>query len=614
MINSNSNKKNKKKLTEADYQQVMPTWPEDPGIYKYVDATGTILYVGKAKNLKKRLMSYFGNRKDMRQKTKALVRNAHHIEYTMVETEQDALLLESTLIKRYQPRYNVQLKDGKSYPYICIKNERFPRVFITRKVVRDGSDYFGPYASKNRVYTILDLIKNLFPLRNCTYNLSEENINNGKFKVCLEYHIKNCKGPCANLESEMAYNRKISEIKNLLKGNFASVKALLREEMQEFAENLDFEKAQEHKIKLDALEDYQGKSTVVNPKIRDVDVFSIETDEKQAFVNYLKVINGAIINTYTLEMTQNLDDEKVDLLEFAMLTLREKFHSIAPEILVPFEVNFPDVNVEVIVPKIGDKRKLVDLSLKNVTYFKLQKQKQELAKMGKQQSTERILLTMKKDLQMSELPRHIECFDNSNIQGSNPVSSCVVFRDAKPSKKEYRHFHVKTVVGPNDFASMEEVVFRRYKRMIAEGKSLPNLIVIDGGKGQLSSAVKSLKALGILEQVTVIGIAKKLEELFFPNDNVPLYLNKRSESLKIIQQARDEAHRFAITFHRQLRSIDMIQTELTKIEGIGEKTADKLLTHFGSVEKVKTALYSELQEVVGKSAATKVLNYFNKET
>ncbi|MFT5833109.1 MAG: excinuclease ABC subunit C [Cognaticolwellia sp.] len=597
-------------MTDTDYQQVMPTWPQDPGIYKFVNPEGTILYVGKAKNLKKRLMSYFGNRKDRRQKTKALVRNAHHVEYTIVETEQDALLLESTLIKRYQPRYNVQLKDGKSYPYICIKNERFPRVFITRKIVRDGSDYFGPYASKNRVYTILDLIKNLFPLRNCTFNLSEDNINNGKFKVCLEYHIKNCKGACARHESEMAYNRKISEIKNLLKGNFASVRALLKEEMQEFAADLEFEKAQEHKIKLDALEDYQGKSTVVNPKIQDVDVFSIETDEKLAYVNYLKVVNGAIINTYTLEMSPNLNDQKVDLLTFAMQTLREKFHSIAPEILVPFEVKFPDENVEVVVPKIGDKRKLVDLSLKNVTYFKLQKQKQELAKMGKQQSSERILITMKKDLQMSELPRHIECFDNSNIQGSHPVSSCVVFRDAKPSKKEYRHFHVKTVVGPNDFASMEEVVFRRYKRMLAEGKSLPNLIVIDGGKGQLSSAVKSLKALGILEQVTIIGIAKKLEELFYPNDNVPLFLNKRSESLKVIQQARDEAHRFAIIFHRQLRSIDMIQTELTKIDGIGEKTADKLLTHFGSVEKVKTALYSELQEVVGKSSATKVLNYY----
>lgn len=597
-------------MTEQDYQQVMPTWPDAPGIYKFVNAEGTILYVGKAKDLKKRLMSYFGNRKDRRQKTKALVRNANHVEYTIVETEQDALLLESTLIKRYQPRYNVQLKDGKSYPYICIKNERFPRVFITRRVVRDGSDYFGPYASKNRVYTILDLIKNLFPLRNCTFNLSEENINNGKFKVCLEYHIKNCKGGCQGFETEFAYNRKIKEIKNLLKGNFASVKALLREEMQGFAENLDFEKAQEHKVKLNSLEDYQGKSTVVNPKIQDVDVFSIETDEKFAFVNYLKVVNGAIINTYTLEMTQNLNDEKVGLLEFAMSTLREKFSSIAPEILVPFEVNFPDENVEVVVPKIGDKRKLVDLSLQNVTYFKLQKQKQELAKMGKQQSTERILLTMKKDLQMSELPRHIECFDNSNIQGSNPVSSCVVFRDTKPSKKEYRHFHVKTVVGPNDFASMEEVVFRRYKRMLAEGQSLPNLIVIDGGKGQLSSAVKSLKALGILEQVTIVGIAKKLEELFFPNDNVPLFLNKRSESLKIIQQTRDEAHRFAVTFHRQLRSINMIQTELTNIEGIGEKTSDKLLTHFGSVEKVKIALYSELQEVVGKSSATKVLNYF----
>ena len=361
-------------MTDTDYQQVMPTWPQDPGIYKFVNPEGTILYVGKAKNLKKRLMSYFGNRKDRRQKTKALVRNAHHVEYTIVETEQDALLLESTLIKRYQPRYNVQLKDGKSYPYICIKNERFPRVFITRKIVRDGSDYFGPYASKNRVYTILDLIKNLFPLRNCTFNLSEDNINNGKFKVCLEYHIKNCKGACARHESEMAYNRKISEIKNLLKGNFASVRALLKEEMQEFAADLEFEKAQEHKIKLDALEDYQGKSTVVNPKIQDVDVFSIETDEKLAYVNYLKVVNGAIINTYTLEMSPNLNDQKVDLLTFAMQTLREKFHSIAPEILVPFEVKFPDENVEVVVPKIGDKRKLVDLSLKNVTYFKLQKQ------------------------------------------------------------------------------------------------------------------------------------------------------------------------------------------------------------------------------------------------
>ena len=383
--------------------------------------------------------------------------------------------------------------------------------------------------------------------------------------------------------------------------------------MQTFAENLDFEKAQEHKIKLDALEDYQGKSTVVNPKIRDVDVFSIETNEKLAFVNYLKVVNGAIINTYTLEMTQNLDDDKADLLEFAMQTLREKFNSIAPEILVPFEVNFPDAKVEVVVPKIGDKKSLVDLSLKNVTYFKLQKQKQELAKMGKQQSSDRILLTMKKDLQMSELPRHIECFDNSNIQGSNPTSSCVVFRDTKPSKKEYRHFHIKTVVGPNDFASMEEVVYRRYKRVLAEGKSLPNLIVIDGGKGQLSSAVKSLNALGILNQVTIIGIAKKLEELFYPNDPIPLYLNKRSETLKVIQQARDEAHRFALTFHRQLRSINLIQTELTKIQGIGEKTADKLLIHFGSTEKVKTALFSELQEVVGKSAATKVMNYYKEK-
>jgi excinuclease ABC subunit C len=599
-------------VTEQDYQTVMPTWPQDPGVYRFVGEDETILYVGKAKNLKKRLMSYFGNRKDRQNKTKALVRNAKYVEYTIVETEQDALLLECTLIKKYQPRYNVQLKDGKSYPYICIKNEPFPRIFLTRRVVRDGSDYFGPYPSKNQAFAIMDLIKNLFPLRTCNFNLSPENIEKSKFKVCLEYHIKNCGGGCEGLETAESYQRKVQEIKNLLKGNFASVKALLREEMQAFAEALEFERAFEHKIKLDALEDYQGKSTVVNPKIKDVDVFSIETDEKMAYVNYLKVVNGVLINTYTLELTPNLDEEKQDLLEFAIPELREKFNSIAPEILVPFEVSIVEKDVEVVVPKIGDKKKLLDLSLKNVTYFKLQKQKQELAKMGKQQSTERILITMKKDLQMNELPRHIECFDNSNIQGTNPVSSCVVFRDTKPSKQEYRHFHVKTVTGPNDFASMEEVVLRRYKRMIAEGKPLPNLIIIDGGKGQLSSALKSLKALGIENQVTVIGIAKKLEEIFFPNDNVPLYLNKRSESLKVIQQARDEAHRFAITFHRQMRSKNFIQTELTKIEGIGEKTADKLLAHFGSAEKVKAALFSELREVVGKAAATKIMDFYKK--
>ena len=600
-------------MTTEDYKKLLPTLPKQPGIYKFIHKDGTILYVGKAKNLKNRLASYFGSKKHQRQKTKALVRNADHFEYTIVETEQDALLLESSLIKKYQPRYNVQLKDGKSYPYICIKNERFPRVFITRKVIKDGSTYFGPYVSKNRVYIILELIKNLFQLRTCTFNLTQENIDKGKFKVCLEYHIKNCKGPCAGLEDETTYNAKIEQIKNMLKGNFGSVKQHLKQEMRQYAENLEFEKAQQVKDKLSAFEDYQGKSTVVNPKIHNVDVFTIATDEKFAYVNYLRVANGAIINTFTLEMTQNLNDDKKDLLLIAIQELREKFQSTSTEMFLPFKIEYPDEEVKITVPKIGDKRKLLDLSDKNVKYFKAQKLKQELAKMGKQNSIERILLTMKKDLRMKEMPKHLECFDNSNIQGSHPVASCVVFRNAKPAKRDYRHYNIKTVEGPNDFASMEEVVYRRYSRLLKEGKSLPQLIVIDGGKGQLSSAVKSLKALGILDQVTIIGIAKKLEELFYPNEPIPLYLDKRSETLKVIQQARNEAHRFAITFHRDKRSQHFTDTELTKINGIGEKTADKLLIHFKSVKKVKAATLEELVAIVGNSAGKKVFNHYTGE-
>ncbi len=600
-------------MTTEDYKKLLPTLPKQPGIYKFIHKDGTILYVGKAKNLKNRLASYFGSKKHQRQKTKALVRNADHFEYTIVETEQDALLLESSLIKKYQPRYNVQLKDGKSYPYICIKNERFPRVFITRKVIKDGSTYFGPYVSKNRVYIILELIKNLFQLRTCTFNLTQENIDKGKFKVCLEYHIKNCKGPCAGLEDETTYNAKIEQIKNMLKGNFGSVKQHLKQEMRQYAENLEFEKAQQVKDKLSAFEDYQGKSTVVNPKIHNVDVFTIATDEKFAYVNYLRVANGAIINTFTLEMTQNLNDDKKDLLLIAIQELREKFQSTSTEMFLPFKIEYPDEEVKITVPKIGDKRKLLDLSDKNVKYFKAQKLKQELAKMGKQNSIERILLTMKKDLRMKEMPKHLECFDNSNIQGSHPVASCVVFRNAKPAKRDYRHYNIKTVEGPNDFASMEEVVYRRYSRLLKEGKSLPQLIVIDGGKGQLSSAVKSLKALGILDQVTIIGIAKKLEELFYPNDPIPMYLDKRSETLKVIQQARNEAHRFAITFHRDKRSQHFTDTELTKINGIGEKTADKLLIHFKSVKKVKAATLEELVAIVGNSAGKKVFNHYTGE-
>lgn len=600
-------------MTTADYQEISATLPTQPGIYKFIDAKGIILYVGKAKNLKNRLSSYFGERKDRQLKTRALVKHAHHIEFTIVESEQDALLLECALIKQHQPRYNVMLKDGKSYPYICIKNERFPRVFITRRVVKDGSVYFGPYTSGQRVYALMDLIKNLFPLRTCTFSLSKDNIEKGKIKLCLEYHIKNCMGPCTGLESEETYNEKITQIKNILKGQFFSVKTHLKKEMQYLAENLEFEKAQQIKERLSAFEDYQGKSTVVSVTITDVDVFSIATDDKMAYVSYLKVVNGAIIHTYILELTKNMDEEEDSMLTFAVPYLRDKFNSDNKEILTPFEIKIEDPSVSITVPKIGDKKKLLELSQKNAEYYLLQKRKQEALKANKQTSAERILTTLKEDLQMDVLPMHIECFDNSNLQGTNPVSSCVVFKNAKPSKRDYRHFNVKTVEGPNDFASMEEVVFRRYKRLLTEGESLPQLIIIDGGKGQLSSAMKSLNALGIADKVTVVGIAKQLEEIFFPDDPLPLYIDKKSESLKLIQQCRNEAHRFGITFHRNQRSKNFIVTELTGIEGIGEKIAEKLLTHFGSVTKIKTATKEDLEAQIGKAAAKKLITYFLKQ-
>ncbi len=599
-------------MTTDDYKKIASTLPRNPGVYKFVDANEKILYVGKAKNLKVRIASYFGERKDRRQKTKILVKKAHHVEYTMVETEHDALLLESTLIKKYQPRYNVALKDGKTYSYICIKKERFPRVFLTRRVIKDGSTYFGPYVSKYQVGIILDLIKNLFPLRTCTLNLSQANIDKGKFKVCLEYHIKNCKGPCVGYESEEEYKTKIEQIKNILRGHFAVVKTYLKEEMMRYAEAMEFEKAQQAKEKLSAFSDYQGKSTVVSTTIRNVDVFSITADEKEAFVNYLKIVDGAIIHTYTLEMTMNLDDDVDELLAYGIDELRKKYKSNAEEIILPKKIKLLEDNLMITVPKIGDKKKLLELSEKNVKYFLLQKRKQEISHSNKQTPAERILRTMQEDLQMDRPPLHIECFDNSNIQGTNPVASCVVFKNAKPSKRDYRKFKIKTVEGPDDFASMEEVVRRRYTRLINENQPLPDLIIIDGGKGQLSSATKILEELGILEKVTLIGIAKRLEEIFFPNDPIPLYINKKSESLKVIQQARNEAHRFAITFHRDLRSKNALGTELTEIPGVGEKTAQKLLQHFKSVKKLKLASLEEIEMVVGRSATKKVLDYFKK--
>ncbi len=601
-------------MKTEDYQSIAETIPHQPGVYRFIDKEDTILYVGKAKDLRKRVASYFGDRRDRAHRTHVMVKNAHRIEFTVVETEADALLLENTLIKKHQPRYNVMLRDDKSYSYICIKKERFPRVFITRRVIRDGSTYFGPYTSKARLKVILELIKRLFPLRTCSLHLSERNIEAGKFKVCLEYHIKNCMGPCEGLESEEAYNEKIEQVRNILKGNFAAVKNHFKAVMQQHAEQLEFEKAQRIKEKLTAFEDYQAKSTVVSTKIRDVDVFSIASEEQDAYVNYIKVVNGAIIHTHTQELVKNLDDDDdAGLLQYAIPIIRDRFNSIAEELILPYHIPLEDENLQVTVPKIGDKRRLLDLSEKNARYHMLQRQKQRASMKRRQTSAERILRTLQADLNMEALPLHIECFDNSNMQGSYPVSSCVVFKNAKPSKKDYRHYNIKTVQGPDDYASMREVVHRRYRRLLDEGEPLPQLIIIDGGKGQLSAAVESLKLLGILEKVTIIGIAKRLEEIFLPGDAIPIYIDKKSESLKLIQQARDEAHRFAITFHRTKRSQHFTSTELTNIPGIGAKTAQKLLTHFGSLKRVKEARASELAEVAGLNVAKRVKEYFRAE-
>ncbi len=598
-------------MTTEDFKKIADTLPKSPGVYRFIDERDVILYVGKAKSLRNRVSSYFGERKDRLFRTRIMVKNADRIEFTIVETETDALLLENALIKQYLPRYNVMLKDDKSYSYICIKKERFPRVIITRKVIRDGSTYFGPYTSKARLRIILDLIKQLFPLRNCNLHLSEENIRAGKFKVCLEYHIKNCMGPCEAQEEEESYNAKIEQIKNILRGHFSAVIQHFKGQMQHYAQELEFEKAQAIKTRLEAFEDYQAKSTIVSPTIRDVDVFSIAKEEKEAYINYLRVVNGAIIHTHTQELILNLEEEEEsDLLSYTIPLIRERFNSIAPEIIVPFEVILAEKDLQITVPKIGDKKKLLELSQKNVEYYKLQKKKDEISKVRKQTPAERILRQLQTDLQMDRVPMHIECFDNSNIQGTNPVSSCVVFKNAKPSKGDYRHYKVKTVEGPNDFASMEEVVFRRYRRLLEEEQPLPQLVIIDGGKGQLSAAMKSLETLGLVGKMTVIGIAKRLEEIFFPGDSVPLYINKKSESLKLIQQARNEAHRFAITFHRDLRSKEFTSTEVTNIPGVGEKTAQKLLSHFGSVKKLREALISEIAEVVGMAKAKVVKAYF----
>ncbi|NOT38188.1 MAG: excinuclease ABC subunit C [Saprospiraceae bacterium] len=600
-------------MTTEQFKEILPSIPLNPGVYRFINAKEVILYVGKAKNLKNRLSSYFGEKAHITGKVKALTKSSSRIEYTIVETEQDALLLEATLIKANQPRYNVALKDGKTYSYICIRNEDFPRVFFTRKVIKDGSTYFGPYTSKFRVQTILDLIKGIFPLRTCTLNLSPHSLIKNKYKVCLEYHIKNCNGPCEKMETVQEYKEKLDQIKNILKGNFKPVKDYIHERMKQNSEQLQFEKAQDWKNKLLVFEDYQSKSTVVSTTIQDVDVFGITSDENYAYINYLKVIHGAIHHTCTIEAEKNLDEEEDVILSLAIEKLRTQYNSIAPELIVPTQNISVDKQLLITVPKIGDKKKLLELSEKNAFYFKMQKQKEAINKTKKITPAERILTTLKNDLQMNDIPLHIECFDNSNIQGTNPVAACVVFKNAKPSKKDYRHFNVKTVEGPNDFASMEEIVYRRYKRLLDESQPLPQLVIIDGGKGQLSSAMKPIEQLGLKDKLVVIGIAKKLEEIYYPEDSIPLHINKKSESLKLIQQLRNEAHRFGISFHRDKRSKTMIQSELDGILGIGEKTRTKLLTYFGSWSRIKEATEEEMIEAAGKAITNKIKNYLKSQ-
>ncbi|SHI40064.1 excinuclease ABC subunit UvrC [Pseudozobellia thermophila] len=586
----------------------LSTLPQSPGVYQFYDADDKILYVGKAKNLKKRVSSYFTKNHDYG-KTRVMVKKIRRIKHIVVPTESDALLLENNLIKKYRPRYNVLLKDDKSYPWICIKKERFPRIFPTRKLIKDGSEYYGPYTSMKTVRTLLDLIKSVYPLRTCNYDLSQEKIDAGKYKVCLEYHLGNCKGPCENLQGEREYHAQIDDIRQIIKGNFKSSLSYFKKEMKSLAADMRFEEAQSIKEKIDVLENYQVKSTIVNPKINNVDVFSIISDESHAYVNFLQLSHGSIIRSHTLEIKKKLDETDADLLTLAIIEIRQRFESRSKELYLPFEVSVEE-GLKITIPKLGDKRKILDLSERNARFFRQERFKQ-MKIVDPDRHTNRIMAQMKKDLRLSEEPRHIECFDNSNIQGSNPVAACVVFKNGKPSKKEYRHFNIKTVEGPDDFASMEEVVFRRYKRLLAEDRPLPQLVVIDGGKGQLSSALKSLEVLGLRGKIAIIGIAKRLEEIYFPDDPVPLYLDKRSESLKIIQQLRNEAHRFGITFHRKKRSKAAINSELESIDGIGEKTAQDLLKRFKSVKRIKAASMEDLAQVVGKSKAKNLYDTFH---
>lgn len=585
--------------------------PDSPGVYQYYNKKRDLLYIGKAKNLKRRVSSYFNKQHDSK-RLRVLVSNIDTIETINVNSEYDALLLENNLIKEHKPRYNILLKDDKTYPWICIKNERFPRIFSTRNIIKDGSEYFGPYSSVKTMKVLLGLIKELYQIRTCSYDLTDKNIENNKYKVCLEYHIGNCLGPCEGYQTEEEYNEQISAIRNIIKGEFNEAKQYLTNQMIKYASELKFEKAQVIKEKIESLQNYQARSTIVSPTITNVDVFSITSDEEYAYVNFMKIYHGAIIQSYTEEWKKKLDETDEDLLERAIIDFSERFNLNSKEIYVPFELNLEIPNRKITVPKIGDKKHIIDLSLKNTRIYRLEQLKQTKI-VDPDRHTNRIMNQMKIDLRLPAEPRHIEGFDNSNIQGTNPVSACVVFKNGKPSKKDYRIFNVKTVDGPNDFATMEEVIERRYTRVIAEGEPLPQLILIDGGKGQLSSALKSIDRLGLRGKVTVIGIAKRLEEIYYPNDPYPLYLDKNSETLKVLQHVRDESHRYGITNHRNRRSKNAFNSVLEEIDGIGPQTIKELLTNFKSVERIKNASLLQLTDVIGKSKAKKVKDYFSNE-
>ncbi len=596
------------KNKHSHIETIIKTLPGKPGVYQYFDSEGKIIYVGKAKNLKKRVTSYF-TKSHKSGKLRLLVSKIKDIKTIITNTEQDALLLENNLIKKYQPRYNIQLKDDKSFPWLCIKNESFPRIFPTRHVINDGSEYFGPYASVRMMKTILDTIKQLYTLRTCTLNLSEKNIESGKYKVCLEYHIGNCKAPCIGKQSEEEYNEMITQVRSIIKGNITSVISEFQKVMNEKAENMEFELAQGVKEKIEVLEKYRSKSTIVNPKIHNVDVVSLVGGEKQVYLNYLKVINGSIIQAHTVEISKKLDESDGDILTFGLLDFRKRFNSESKEVILPFMPEFEIPEVKITVPQRGDKKHLLELSERNAKQVMIDRRKQKDL-VNPDRHKRRILAQMKKDLRMKAEPSVIECFDNSNFQGSYPVAAMVQFVDTIPNKKEYRHFNIKTVEGPNDFASMEEVVKRRYSRLLTENKALPQLVIVDGGKGQLSSAVKALNEIGLYGKIAIIGIAKRLEEIYFPGDSIPLYIDKTSETLKIIQRLRDEAHRFGITHHRKKREAGTIKSELTSIDGVGYSTAQKLLRKFKSIKRIKEATVDELAVVIGKAKAEVVVAHF----